>query len=124
MGVRIQRARRAAELARVARSRRLLRVLREIGVIGTRPATRESAVEFRRALEDLGPTFVKLGQLLSSRPDVLPDVYIQELSATSSTRCRLSRSFVSDTVAIVGFALSGAIGLYMIWRILRTPGEL
>jgi ubiquinone biosynthesis protein len=79
MGVRIQRVRRAGELARVARSRRLLRVLREIGVVGTRPATRESAAEFRRALEDLGPTFVKLGQLLSSRPDVLPDVYIQEL---------------------------------------------
>jgi predicted unusual protein kinase regulating ubiquinone biosynthesis (AarF/ABC1/UbiB family) len=79
MGVRIQRVRRAAELARVARSRRLLRVLREIGVVGARPATRESAREFRHALEELGTTFVKLGQLLSSRPDVLPDVYIDEL---------------------------------------------
>ena len=79
MGVRIQRVRRAAELARVARSRSLLRVLREIGVVGARPATRESAREFRRALEELGTTFVKLGQLLSSRPDMLPDVYIEEL---------------------------------------------
>jgi predicted unusual protein kinase regulating ubiquinone biosynthesis (AarF/ABC1/UbiB family) len=79
MGVRIQRVRRAAELARVARSRKLLRVLREVGVVGARPATRESAREFRRALEELGTTFVKLGQLLSSRPDMLPDVYIEEL---------------------------------------------
>ena len=79
MGVRIQRVRRAAELARVARSRRLLRVLREVGVVGARPATRESAREFRHALEELGTTFVKLGQLLSSRPDMLPDVYIEEL---------------------------------------------
>jgi ubiquinone biosynthesis protein len=79
MGVRIQRARRAAELARVARRRKLLRVLREIGVVGPRPATREGAREFRRGLEELGTTFVKLGQLLSSRPDMLPDVYIEEL---------------------------------------------
>ena len=79
MGVRLQRARRAAELARVARRRKLLRVLREIGVVGPRPATREGAREFRRGLEELGTTFVKLGQLLSSRPDMLPDVYIDEL---------------------------------------------
>ncbi|RUL87229.1 ABC1 kinase family protein [Tautonia sociabilis] len=34
----------------------------------------------RMVCEDLGPTFVKLGQLLSGRPDVLPDPYIRELS--------------------------------------------
>lgn len=75
----MQRARRTAELARVARSGSLLRVLREIGVVGTRPATREGARAFREALVELGPTFVKLGQLLSSRPDLLPAVYIEEL---------------------------------------------
>lgn len=32
------------------------------------------------ALEDLGPTFVKLGQLLSSRADVLPPAYQTELA--------------------------------------------
>jgi len=31
---------------------------------------------------------------------------------------------VSHVVALIGFCLSGAIGLYMIWRIMRTPGEL
>src|ERR671936_1398679 len=76
----MQRARRALEVWRVARKSRLLRVLREIGVVGERPATRESAVEFRHALEQLGTTYVKLGQLLSSRPDLLPDVYIEELT--------------------------------------------
>src|SRR3954453_732608 len=79
MGVRIQRVRRAAELARVARSRRLLRVLREVGVVGTRPATRESAREFRQALEELGTPFVKLGPLLPSPTAWLPDVYNEEL---------------------------------------------
>ncbi len=76
----MQRARRAVELARVARSRSLLRVLREIGLAGDRPATREGAQAFRDALVELGPSFVKLGQLLSSRPDLLPAVYIQELA--------------------------------------------
>jgi ubiquinone biosynthesis protein len=56
-----------------------VRVLRELGVWGNRPATREGAQEFRRALEELGTTYIKLGQLLSSRPDLLPDVYIEEL---------------------------------------------
>ena len=70
---------RALELTRVARRTHLLRVLGEVGVVGDRPATREGAVRFREALEELGTTFVKLGQLLSSRPDLLPDVYIDEL---------------------------------------------
>ncbi len=79
MGARLDRIRRALEVGRVARRTKLLRVLREVGVVGERPATREGAVAFRRGLEELGTTFVKLGQLLSSRPDLLPDVYIEEL---------------------------------------------
>src|SRR5690349_24914440 len=80
MAPRFDRTRRAREVVSVARKRKLVRVLRELGVAGNRPATREGAVEFRRALEELGTTFLKLGQLLSSRPDLLPDVYIEELS--------------------------------------------
>ena len=76
MGLKI---RRALEVGRVARRGRLLRVLGEIGVVGDKPATPEGAKAFRLGLEELGTTYVKLGQLLSSRPDLLPDVYIEEL---------------------------------------------
>lgn len=38
------------------------------------------AKHFRLSLEELGPTFVKLGQILSTRPDLLPPAYIAELT--------------------------------------------
>ncbi len=34
---------------------------------------------FKLALEELGPTFIKLGQILSTRKELLPNDYIQEL---------------------------------------------
>lgn len=40
----------------------------------------QAARRLREAFETLGPTFVEFGQLLSARPDLLPDDYIQELS--------------------------------------------
>ena len=85
MGARTRRWRRALHVTRVARRSGLLRVLGEVGVVGERPATREGAVEFRRGLEQLGTTYIKLGQLLSSRPDLLPDVYIEELGKLVDT---------------------------------------
>jgi len=38
------------------------------------------ALHFRLALEESGPTFVKFGQILSTRPDLLPAPFIDELS--------------------------------------------
>ena len=37
------------------------------------------AENFRLTLEELGTTYIKLGQLLSTRPDLLPPVFIEEL---------------------------------------------
>ncbi|RDU36857.1 ABC transporter [Neobacillus piezotolerans] len=41
--------------------------------------TQEMGVRIRGLLEELGPTFIKLGQLLSIRSDLLPDDVIKEL---------------------------------------------
>jgi ubiquinone biosynthesis protein len=43
------------------------------------PETKTLGERIRLVLEDLGPTFVKLGQLASTRSDLLPDSIIQEL---------------------------------------------
>jgi predicted unusual protein kinase regulating ubiquinone biosynthesis (AarF/ABC1/UbiB family) len=48
------------------------------------PATATSmkvrAQRLRAALEELGPTFAKLGQILSTRPDLLPPEFTEELA--------------------------------------------
>ncbi len=46
-----------------------------------KPAPHLTAPErLRIAFEELGPSFIKLGQLLSSRSDLLPENWVQELS--------------------------------------------
>ncbi len=46
---------------------------------GRAVAERSRPVRLRLALQDLGPTFVKMGQILATRADLIPDEYIQEL---------------------------------------------
>src|SRR5687768_50095 len=42
--------------------------------------TASSPEQLANDLEAMGPTFVKLGQILSSRPDLLPEPYLKALS--------------------------------------------
>ena len=67
-----------------SRSRRL----REIrGILNKHHALRGfTPVEFRMLLEDLGPSFVKIGQTLSNRSEILPKSYCEEL-AKLQTEC-------------------------------------
>src|SRR5690554_1438268 len=56
------------------------------GMLGIfRHATQRQAKEFVSALVELGPTFIKMGQALSARGDLLPPVYIDELSRLQDT---------------------------------------
>ena len=41
---------------------------------------RRQAKRLRSSLEELGPTFAKLGQILSTRPDLMPPEFIEELA--------------------------------------------
>jgi ubiquinone biosynthesis protein len=45
----------------------------------------DHAAGLASALEELGPCFIKLGQLLSTRPDLMPADYIEALSRLQST---------------------------------------
>jgi ubiquinone biosynthesis protein len=47
---------------------------------GRREVTFTTAEHMRRAMEELGVTFIKLGQILSTRSDILSPDYIEELS--------------------------------------------
>lgn len=49
-----------------------------LGAIDANAALR--AVELRTLLSGLGPSFVKIGQALSARPDLLPQVYLETLA--------------------------------------------
>jgi ubiquinone biosynthesis protein len=56
------------------------------------------AQRLRTALEELGPTFAKLGQILSTRPDLLPPVFIQELSTLQDHVPPLSETEVVEVM--------------------------
>ncbi|MEK6940493.1 MAG: AarF/ABC1/UbiB kinase family protein [Nanoarchaeota archaeon] len=48
--------------------------------ITSKNAYADLPVKLRKSMEELGGTFIKLGQLLSIRPDLLPKNFIEELS--------------------------------------------
>ncbi|MEY2983945.1 MAG: hypothetical protein RLZZ568_562 [Cyanobacteriota bacterium] len=42
--------------------------------------SRQKAIQLRELLTDLGPTYIKVGQALSTRPDLVPPVFLDELT--------------------------------------------
>jgi len=63
-------------------------------------------VRIRRTLEELGPTYIKLGQILSTRPDILPPRVISELSKLLDTA---PPAPVSEITAVIEQELGGPI---------------
>ena len=69
----------------------------ERAALGPDAAPHDRPRRLRMVCEDLGPTFVKLGQLLSTRQDLLPEAYTAELA------------FLRDEVKPFSFAEAEAI---------------
>ncbi|GAA0997230.1 ABC1 kinase family protein [Subtercola frigoramans] len=54
--------------------------------------------QLRLAFEELGPTFVKLGQLLSTRSDLLPPAYVAELQKLQDSARPVPEKEVRDAI--------------------------
>ena len=51
-----------------------------LGLLSDQKRARARAKEFANLLVDLGPAFIKAGQALSTRPDIVPPVLLEELA--------------------------------------------
>jgi ubiquinone biosynthesis protein len=76
---RMARARRYAQVSRIATRNGLARQVRMRPPFGDHERNVAFARSLRRTLEEAGVTFVKLGQLMSTRDDLLPPEFITEL---------------------------------------------
>ena len=79
---RLGRTKRYSQIMRILQRRGLLPYLRgsRRSELRTSDGRTRLARSVRLALEDCGVTFVKLGQVLATRRDLLPDEFVQELS--------------------------------------------
>jgi ubiquinone biosynthesis protein len=83
--------------------RRLVGNLRE----PDRPRGHSGPDHLRRAFEELGPTFIKLGQVLSTRPDLVPPEYESALAVLQDAAPAVP---TADIVRAVEAALGRPIG--------------
>ena len=67
------------------------------------PPDTAAAEQFTRDLEALGPTFVKIGQMLSTRPDLAPPEYIAAL-------CRLQDHAAPADLEAIEAQITGELG--------------
>jgi ubiquinone biosynthesis protein len=87
------------------RYREILAVLarRGVGVVDDELIKHEAgdqarAEQLRRAFEELGTTFIKLGQVLSTRSDLLPEVYRTELVKLQDDVPALPEGVIADVI--------------------------
>jgi ubiquinone biosynthesis protein len=71
---------RLAEVAATLAGELLAYCLQKARALSLRASSRPGAVYFRTALENLGPTFIKLGQILANQVEVIPVAVQRELS--------------------------------------------
>ncbi len=76
---------------------------RLISVDGTRLNTLTQEARIRLAITELGTTFIKLGQILSTRPDLLPEPLVTEL-------CQLQANTPPDPSEVVRRIIQAELG--------------
>ena len=64
-----------------------------------RGSARTRPESLRLALEELGPTFVKLGQVLSTRSDLLPADFQAELAKLQDNAVRVASEVIEETIS-------------------------
>ena len=68
---------------------------------GARPEPSQTPAErLRLALEELGPTFIKLGQIVSTRPDLLPPEYRLELAKLQDAAPHVSEGVAREAIEL------------------------
>ncbi len=77
----------------------------QIGLRGFRGSPTEERVEHasmpervRLLFENLGPTFIKIGQVLSGRPDLIPEEFILEFQRLQDHAAPVPFSLLKDTL--------------------------
>lgn len=98
---RVERARRYGQITRIATRHGLGRFLRGRWHTGVDSSTsrRLLAQSLRAALEDGGVTFVKLGQQLSTRRDLVPEEFVEELARLQDAANPLPWAVIEPSLA-------------------------
>lgn len=121
---------RKKDIGSAVRLKEMVAVLRKYEVV--RGMTPE---KLRHILEDLGPTFVKLGQVMSMRPDFLPQEYCDELMKLQNGAKPLPFSTIIEVVeqeysrrwnkvfASIDEEVLGSASIAQVHRAVLTTGE-
>jgi ubiquinone biosynthesis protein len=107
----------------------------EVGRVPEETSEQQRARAIRQALEELGPLYVKIGQILSTRPDFVPDYVREELALlTDQATVRPFATFVPALEAELGAGWReaftsfetdqplGAASLAQVYRATRRDG--
>lgn len=89
---------RSRDIARQVLRPRNVRIARELGLWRPTEPTAEGAKQLRDLLESLGTTFIKLGQLLATRGDLIGALYADELSSLQDNVAPLSSTEIENVV--------------------------
>jgi predicted unusual protein kinase regulating ubiquinone biosynthesis (AarF/ABC1/UbiB family) len=75
--------------------------------------TRELSERFAKDLEEMGPTYIKIGQLLSTRADLLPAPFLEALSRLQNDVAPFSYEQVEETITTeLGVRISKAFASF------------